>query len=91
MKNWQSSNWKLFNILGRVVGAIFIAGGVIIALGSQIDVHGGTKDSFAKWVGATSGIVMAILGFLMVKARPSKPPNFPAILENIRDKLDGKK
>jgi hypothetical protein len=74
MKNWQSWYWKFFNALGRVVGVIFMIFGAIIALFSQVGIHGSQQDSLSKWGGTAAGLLAAFLGFLLFKARPSNLP-----------------
>jgi hypothetical protein len=76
MKNRQSSYWKFLHAVVRVGGCIWMAGGVIIALCSLITLRGSKRDPFTKWGGVSAGLVVAILGFLLLKARPSNPREF---------------
>jgi cytochrome c biogenesis protein CcdA len=84
MKHWQSSYWKFFNVLGRIVGVVFMMGGVIISLCSLTSLIGSKHDSFTKWGGTSIGLVVVFLGILLFKARPSNPTKFR---EKIIDKL----
>jgi uncharacterized membrane protein HdeD (DUF308 family) len=64
MADTQKSYWKLFNVLGRFVGVCFALAGVIfVILGAA------QQDSLI----AAVGLVVAVLGVLMVCAKPSRP------------------
>ena len=59
---------NLINFLGRVVGIIFLLGGLFCAYDAYT--HPGLKD---RWGGIVVACVMAVLGFLLIIARPYKP------------------
>jgi hypothetical protein len=56
--------WKIFNALGRFVGLGFLVVGSILALW-------GLEQR--EWLIAVPGIVVAILGCLLLVARPYRP------------------
>ena len=84
MKNWQSSYLKFFNALGRVVGYIFVVGGLFIALCGVLLLCQRKSDSFTQVVGIVIGLIVALLGFLMIKAKPS---NLTEFRKKLLDKL----
>jgi len=73
MKDWQSSYLNLVNTLGRVVGYIFMVGGLIIALCGVILLCQRKGNSFTQVGGVVMGFIFAALGFLLIKAKPSNP------------------
>lgn len=73
MKDWQSSYLKLFNALGRVVGYVFMIGGIFFSLCYCILFYGRKVDSLTASVSIGAGLIFAILGLLLVKAKPSNP------------------
>jgi peptidoglycan biosynthesis protein MviN/MurJ (putative lipid II flippase) len=64
MKYSQSLHWKIFNVLGRIVGVGFVIGGLILAIYGLVS-H--------DWLGVLMPSIMAILGILLIKAKPYKP------------------
>ena len=64
MSNWRKTYWQLFNILGRIVGVLFVlVGGISF-------IHGLTS---AGALIAVVGLVVAVLGILLVFAKPFRP------------------
>jgi hypothetical protein len=64
MSDQQDKYWASFNIAGRVVGGCFFVAGFIIFASFL------TQGEF---LGAAAGVVVAVLGILMMCAKPSRP------------------
>jgi hypothetical protein len=64
MPDTKSPYWKIFNALGRFVGAVFILVGSVILVSGAVQ-----RD----WIIASSGFVFVVLGVLLLFARPSYP------------------
>lgn len=73
MKEWQNSYLNFFHVLVRVVGCIFIVVGSILALCFIILCCQRKTDSFTAGVSIAAGLVCALLGVLLNKAKPSRP------------------
>jgi hypothetical protein len=64
MPNRGKTYWRLFNVLGRIVGVLFTLGGAIFII------YGLTSASALV---AVVGLVVAVLGILLVFAKPFRP------------------
>jgi hypothetical protein len=64
MSDRRKGHSQLFNFLGRVVGAIFTLGGCVFII---YGVAGGGA------LFAISGLLVAVLGILLICARPYSP------------------
>jgi hypothetical protein len=65
--------WTFFNILGRIVGTIFLVGGIIMDVLGFVSLRNHQGQPFDTWIGISLCSIMAILGFLMIIARPYRP------------------
>lgn len=65
MQNWRTTYWNLFNTLGRVVGVCFALVGLGFAVSGIMQ-----RD----WLVLGIGSVVAVLGVLLVVARPYRSP-----------------
>jgi uncharacterized membrane protein len=73
MKSWQTTYWKYFNLVGRFVGYVFMIAGIIIALCGLIPPRDLHTDPSNRWLGSIAGLIIAVLGFLTIKAKPYDP------------------
>ena len=61
MADTKTTYWKYFNALGRVVGVGFVLVGAVILIYGAVQ-----RD----WLIAVPGFVIAVLGILLMLARP---------------------
>jgi len=73
MQNWRNIYWKLFNFLARIVGVLFLAVGLTICIYTVIALRNSQLQPFDAWVMIISTFVVAVLGLLLIIARPYKP------------------
>jgi hypothetical protein len=64
MADWRKTYWQIFNFAGRAVGALFTLVGVVFVI------YGVTAGG-ALYV--VTGLVVAVLGILLICARPYRP------------------
>jgi hypothetical protein len=64
MSDWRKIYWQSFNVAGRLVGACFVLVGAIFVI------YGMTSGGAMF---AVPGLVVAVLGVLLVCARPYRP------------------
>ncbi len=64
MVRGQQRYWQTFNIAGRFIGGCFFVAGFIVF--ASLLTHG-------EILGAVMGAVVAVLGILMMCAKPSRP------------------
>jgi hypothetical protein len=70
MENWQPTHPRLFNILGRIVGIVFLIGGLIISICGLASFSNPQVNSLDAWLMFLLPLLVAFLGFLLIKARP---------------------
>ena len=64
MADTRTGYWKVFNTLGKVVGVGFILVGVVVLISGAVQ-----RD----WLIGVAGFVVALLGVLLMLARPYRP------------------
>jgi len=64
MSDQRTTHWKIFNAMGRVIGLGFVLVGVLISFSGAVQRDGLT---------AMIGVLTAVLGTLLLLARPSQP------------------
>jgi hypothetical protein len=70
MKDLRTSYFKVFNAIARVVGYIFMVGGLITTLSAIAVLLQRERNSTAQIVGIIMGCVVSLLGFLLIRAKP---------------------
>lgn len=75
MHNWRSIYWKLFNVLGRIVGVLFFAVGLTIGIYGFVSLRSSQIQPFEAWLMIVLSLIVAVLGFLLIIARPYRPEN----------------
>ena len=64
MAGTKTIYWKFFNAAGRIVAVGFVLGGAVILIYGAVQ-----RD----WLIAVPGFVVAVLGMLLMLARPYRP------------------
>jgi hypothetical protein len=64
MPDWRNTYWQGFNFVGKIVGELFILFGTVFII------YGVTSNGAAFVI---TGLIVAVLGILLVCARPSRP------------------
>lgn len=64
MTDYEKKHWQVFNALGKIVGAGFALVGGIFAISGLVQTDG---------LIAVIGLVVAVLGILLLLAKPSRP------------------
>ncbi len=84
MVKWKSIYWKLFNIAGRIVGSLFFIVGLTMDTYGLISLREASPkiQSFEAWIMIVAAFVVAILGFLLMIARPYQPEDSKKEREN---------
>jgi|HubBroStandDraft_3_1064219.scaffolds.fasta_scaffold1832651_1 divalent metal cation (Fe/Co/Zn/Cd) transporter len=86
MQTWRYIYWKIFNVLGRIVGFLFFIVGIMICIYGSIslrDTNPKIQPSDA-WIMIISAIFVAISGLLLMIARPFWPKDLKR-QENSKD------
>ena len=73
MKNWRSAYWKFFNASGRIIGLIFFVGGLVGSICSFRSRQNLQVSQFESWIMIVGFAVAALLGILILAARPYQP------------------
>ena len=85
MKNWRSAYWKFFNASGRIIGLIFFVGGLVEGACGLILLQNHRIPNTDAWIMVIFSFIVAILGILVVIARPHKPEGTEKISESSKD------
>lgn len=95
MSNYRVFYWKIFNWLARVTGILFLLGGVAICLwflptlfdpSASINVNGFPSYEYGdKLISVVSAIVVAVFGWLMIRAPKYFPKHVKKQMEERRE------
>ena len=61
---YSSLHWKIFNLLVRIVGGGFVAGGLILTI---------YAISSRDWIAVSLTTIVIVLGVLLLMAKPYNP------------------
>jgi len=75
MSQWRTGYWKSFNCVGRAIGFGFLVVGTIIGFWGITLVISNNQayDKIERWLIALVPLGVAVLGWLVVKAKPYRP------------------
>lgn len=84
MENRRPVHTKLFNVLGRIVGIVFLIGGFSMSMFGLASFSNPKTDSLDAWLIFLMPLLVAFLGFLLIKAKPYEPESSTKTTKDVK-------